>query len=1193
MRNAQSGEEFHAAISQAKQTNPHGAYVTAYDAADYGGMKTFLSDNGKTGIAVKPDGDIVSVFNAPDSGHKGATNTLLPLAIENGGNKLDNYDGKLSLLYQKFGFIPVAKVKFDPQYAPDDWNYERDGQPDIIFWVHNGDSADVVAENIGQYPIHDLSQVPYFDSYDEAAAYRDSLIGQQNQAGPNGPASFMPENNSRSFSVDSESGGSIEITAEDVKAVQSIGRKSVNDFTSEDIAKTEGFARKYFQEMGVKSPFFRAWFGDWRAGDTTPIHIVTEPDSTRGVKVNIDTGWNIQVSGKVFNETKAHNSQQNVKARPYLGYINSLVENAVLLDSYTIPESKAKSANSTMMHSFYAIADMGNGRELIKLYVEELNDVNSDGTIKRAYQLQNIIKSSIKTMIEDNQQQLDVIGSESTSLPAPSAIADNQRLSAKGSGSASLAQSSQPLLMQYTVSQLFQLVKQNDTNFNPKPVGKVVNEDGTPKVVYHGTAEEFFAFDKNLRGINTGAQSSKRAFFFTSSRRVAEGYANDARPQNIQALYNKAERLEKQAASNGRYDLAEQAWMDYEKAELGYDGRNYIIGVYIDLKNPFIYDFKGSEYRETTYIDLVKKAIANGNDGVIFENTFDASNVTYDEMCDIYAVFEPDQIKSATDNIGTFNRDDVDIRYSMQGGNHDGGQGSLLSDGSSERENGTDTQKQAQTVAGGARSYQEGRKTASERRKYCEALKAAGHTEKKIKYGVEALFISPDGYNAEMNAIVEENRLKGVNTEFITGTATIGFTGGKKARGVFDSASNTIVIQYDHYLYSPQQLNRHEGIHKDYQTRRIQKAKNIILNNISAAEKQTILKKISEDYNGIINGMEEQIFEEFICNTMAGMNEYTARFEQLVNDYWDGKETVDYYSPKDYTESIDAGGRIAEGGSNNESSNAEAVGRKRTSKNNDSIWERSDDSKGIYRRVGNRTHVLRRSQETGHRLINWSKRFANLNVFKSGEKERSYGILRKISRLSIAQTDAINRPITSEVQNFFKNTVIKNTKGELVPVYHATDKNFDIFEQGDFGFHLGSTEQALSFNKKYIKEVYANITTPVFISEDTMHWYGLVVASKLQAQGIISNAEYERLSRLDGFISNDYNSPANKAIREILKQKGYDGIVYNNGFEGDGISFIAFDPNQIKYMELSRIVQSKKHPKFLIDYCAVCRLQSL
>lgn len=47
-----------------------------------------------------------------------------------------------------------------------------------------------------------------------------------------------------------------------------------------------------------------------------------------------------------------------------------------------------------MMHSLYAIADMGNGRELLKLYVEEINDVNQDGTIKRAYQLQNIQKAA-------------------------------------------------------------------------------------------------------------------------------------------------------------------------------------------------------------------------------------------------------------------------------------------------------------------------------------------------------------------------------------------------------------------------------------------------------------------------------------------------------------------------------------------------------------------------------------------------------------------------------------------------------------------------------------------------------------------------------------------------------------------------------------------------------------------------------
>ena len=46
------------------------------------------------------------------------------------------------------------------------------------------------------------------------------------------------------------------ITADEIKKVQSIGRKSVNDFTSDDIKKTEAFAKRYYEEMGVKSPFF-------------------------------------------------------------------------------------------------------------------------------------------------------------------------------------------------------------------------------------------------------------------------------------------------------------------------------------------------------------------------------------------------------------------------------------------------------------------------------------------------------------------------------------------------------------------------------------------------------------------------------------------------------------------------------------------------------------------------------------------------------------------------------------------------------------------------------------------------------------------------------------------------------------------------------------------------------------------------
>ena len=251
------------------------------------------------------------------------------------------------------------------------------------------------------------------------------------------------------------------ITEEDIRNIQSIPRKSVNDFTSADIEKTEAFARKYYNEMGNKSPFFRAWFGDWRENDTTPLKIADQKDSSRGITKNIDTGWDINISGKLFNETKSHASKSAVSALPYLDYINSIVENAVLLDSYTIPEEKTKSNQSAMMHSLYAIADMGNGRELLKLYVEEINDVNQDGTIKRAYQLQNI---------ENKQLKVRSSGQALSSINATAYINN--------------------------ISQLFAAVKRLDKNFQPRESSKVVNNDGTPRRMYYTTYHSFGGYKK-------------------------------------------------------------------------------------------------------------------------------------------------------------------------------------------------------------------------------------------------------------------------------------------------------------------------------------------------------------------------------------------------------------------------------------------------------------------------------------------------------------------------------------------------------------------------------------------------------------------------------------------------------------------------------------------------------------------------
>ena len=54
-----------------------------------------------------------------------------------------------------------------------------------------------------------------------------------------------------------------------------------------------------------------------------------------------------------------------------LPFINDIVKNAVLLDSFGL--KNGKSPNSLLMHSLYAVADIGNGQEVVKLLVEEMN----------------------------------------------------------------------------------------------------------------------------------------------------------------------------------------------------------------------------------------------------------------------------------------------------------------------------------------------------------------------------------------------------------------------------------------------------------------------------------------------------------------------------------------------------------------------------------------------------------------------------------------------------------------------------------------------------------------------------------------------------------------------------------------------------------------------------------------------------
>lgn len=145
---------------------------------------------------------------------------------------------------------------------------------------------------------------------------------------------------------------------------------------------------------------------------------------------------------------------------------------------------------------------------------------------------------------------------------------------------------------------------------------KVVDAEGKPMVVYHGTRDEFDTF--NTSGIN-------RLAFFTDNKEVAKDYG-----KKLTEAYLKIEDLE--AA-----DFYGGWWKDnYGKAErlVGRVNQGYIDGLlYENTKDPKVFDSE-KEYK----------------------------------VSNIYAVKNPSFIKSATNNNGNFDGNNDSILFSRGGG---------------------------------------------------------------------------------------------------------------------------------------------------------------------------------------------------------------------------------------------------------------------------------------------------------------------------------------------------------------------------------------------------------------------------------------------------------------------------------------------------------------------------------------------
>lgn len=163
-------------------------------------------------------------------------------------------------------------------------------------------------------------------------------------------------------------------------------------------------------------------------------------------------------------------------------------------------------------------------------------------------------------------------------------------------------------------------INQTDTPAFKKWFGdsKVVDADGEPLVVYHGTTRDFTAFDQSTLGEKTGAADARAGFFFAGNPRAADQFT----------------------------------WEGGEKS-------GHIMPVYLSMQNPFVSSHALNGATGTAAGRIINEAKANGHDGVIFENSDMLGNTG-----PTYVVFRPEQIKSAIGNNGDFDGANPDIRYS-------------------------------------------------------------------------------------------------------------------------------------------------------------------------------------------------------------------------------------------------------------------------------------------------------------------------------------------------------------------------------------------------------------------------------------------------------------------------------------------------------------------------------------------------
>ena len=130
-----------------KKAHKYGSSVDVYSPKQYDGYDLIRVKNDSGGtvtLSISPDGEVGSVTKSSAATEKDV-DAAFDAAIATGKVKfLNGFETVLPDIYAKYGFKPVARLKFDPKQQPPGWSYQtykkfNDGKPDVIFMRFTGE----------------------------------------------------------------------------------------------------------------------------------------------------------------------------------------------------------------------------------------------------------------------------------------------------------------------------------------------------------------------------------------------------------------------------------------------------------------------------------------------------------------------------------------------------------------------------------------------------------------------------------------------------------------------------------------------------------------------------------------------------------------------------------------------------------------------------------------------------------------------------------------------------------------------------------------------------------------------------------------------------------------------------------------------------------------------------------------------